>query len=102
MLRSFVSRKRRIFAVIQARLAFRFFPNARDYQNHMRLHQTNDNAVILPQRPISAEPTLPMVKVPERTGEVKRIEPFYENAKSLKCPTCGKVRVYVIVGEGPR
>lgn len=55
----------------------------------MQLHQMNDN-LVLPQRPFSAEPTL---KVTERTGEVKKIEPVYENAKSLQCSTCGKVKV---------
>ncbi|EFN85388.1 PR domain zinc finger protein 5 [Harpegnathos saltator] len=70
-------------------LCNRCFPTVRAYQNHMQLHRMNDSS-LLPQRPFSAEPTFPMVRV-ERMGEVKRIDPFYENSKSLKCPTCGKV-----------
>jgi len=68
---------------------FRFFPTVGTYQNHIQLHQANS---ITPQKLLFTESTMSKIsKMTERSREVKREEHFYENVKSLTCPTCGKV-----------
>lgn len=65
---------------------FRFFPTVETYQNHIQLHQANS---IISQKLPFAESAIS--KTAERPREIKREEQFYENVKSLTCPTCGKV-----------
>ncbi|XP_012531158.1 zinc finger protein 271 [Monomorium pharaonis] len=66
-------------------LCNRFFPTIESYQQHIQLHQTS-----LTQKLPSSESVV--AKIAERPRElVKRDEQFYENAKLLECPTCGKI-----------
>lgn len=67
-------------------LCNRFFPTVKSYQNHIQLHTHNQANSIIQKLPVAES-----VKVTERPKESKREEQFYENVKSLTCPTCGKV-----------
>ncbi|XP_050446343.1 zinc finger protein 836-like [Cataglyphis hispanica] len=67
-------------------LCNRFFPTVETYQNHIQLHQANS---LISQKLPFAESAIS--KTAERPREIKREEQFYENVKSLTCPTCGKV-----------
>lgn len=51
---------------------FRFFPTIESYQSHVQLHQTGSTGTKIAR-------------------EITREEQYYENVKSLMCPTCGKV-----------
>lgn len=66
---------------------FRFFPTVGSYQNHIQLH-IQPNSIIQQKLPFAESA---ISKVAERPKEVKKEEQFYENVKSLTCPTCGKV-----------
>ncbi|XP_029173642.1 zinc finger protein 569-like isoform X2 [Nylanderia fulva] len=68
-------------------LCNRFFPTVKSYQNHILLHTHNQANSIIQQKLPVVEPA----KIAERPKEIKREEQFYENVKSLMCPTCGKV-----------
>lgn len=65
---------------------FRFFPTIESYLSHVQLHQTSCR---VPQKLPPSE--LTVTKIAERSREIKRDEQYYENVKSLMCPTCGKV-----------
>ncbi|KYM98152.1 hypothetical protein ALC62_11143 [Cyphomyrmex costatus] len=67
-------------------LCNRFFPTVESYKKHTQLHQTNS---AISQKLPSSE--LMVAKIPERIREIKRDEQYYENVKSLTCPTCGKI-----------
>ncbi|XP_024893789.1 zinc finger protein 85-like [Temnothorax curvispinosus] len=66
-------------------LCNRFFPTVESYQSHVQLHQTNS---IVTQKLPSSESIV--TKIAERPREIKRDDQYYENVKSLRCPTCGK------------
>ncbi|XP_011859864.1 PREDICTED: zinc finger protein 184-like [Vollenhovia emeryi] len=67
-------------------LCNRFFRTVESYQGHVQLHQTR--WIVSPKLP-SSEPTV--AKIAERPREIKRDEQYYENVRSLMCPTCGKI-----------
>lgn len=79
----------KLFFFILYIFVFRFFPTVETYQNHIQLHQANS---VTPQKLLFTESTMSKIsKIAERSREVKREEHFFENVKSLTCPTCGKV-----------
>lgn len=80
-------------------LCFRFFPTLKSYQDHVQLHQTNCNSIVAvsPEKLAPMEPLFSTLKIMERPKETKRGEQFHENAKSLTCPVCGKVRSRILV-----
>ncbi|XP_033225614.1 zinc finger protein 84-like isoform X2 [Belonocnema kinseyi] len=61
----------------------RFFPSIESYQNHKQLHQLDT----MTKLPISS---LPCISETESTRELRK-ENFNGGAKSLACPTCGKM-----------
>ena len=70
-------------------LCNRFFSSIEAYQNHTQLHEVNNHAPLkAPQ--LTEERSVTIFKTEEPPRETKR-EHFVEPAKSLTCPTCGKV-----------
>ncbi|KAL0121760.1 hypothetical protein PUN28_006908 [Cardiocondyla obscurior] len=85
-LRDHVAKSAEIGSNTWCSLCNRFFPTIESYQNHIQLHQKSS---LTSQKLPPSESAV--TKITERTREVKREEQYYENVKSLVCPTCGKI-----------